>query len=60
MPSITRLNISAFLRRPIISLKDKLFKLNFEYVKPRFVPFLEGKSSVGRLGIDIHAAGRRC
>ena len=27
-----------------------------EYTEPRsFVPFLEGKSSVGRLGIDIHA-----
>ena len=27
-----------------------------EYTETRqFVPFLEGKSSVGRLGIDIHA-----
>ena len=31
-----------------------------EYTETRqFVPFLEGKSSVGRLGIDIHATAGR-
>ena len=45
------------MRRHTIKLKKLLFqkKESFYTQTHRHIPFLEGKSSTGRLGIDIHA-----
>ena len=49
--STTRLKKSSFLEPGILYLG-----VTEEYTEThRHVPFLEGKSSIGRLGIDIHA-----
>ena len=53
----TRWTISRFRDDGLILLPHRLYLgVTEEYTEThRHVPFLEGKSSIGRLGIDIHA-----